>query len=133
MVLTGLWMALAGLLCLGVAAASRTLRWPVIVAYLLQRPPRAALAARSWSSSPCRARERVGRAGGRRADAGPPASSSRCAMTRAARRARCGRGGGRVLTLTGFEVANGPDLRVYLVAGPAGGESEVASSSTSAR
>ncbi len=27
--------------------------------------------------------------------------------------------GGRVLTLTGFEVDNGPDLRVYLVAGPA--------------
>ena len=37
------------------------------------------------------------------------------------RRAR----GGRVLTLTGFEVDNGPDLRVYLVAGPARDESEV--------
>jgi len=33
--------------------------------------------------------------------------------------------GGRVLTLTKFEVANGPDLRVYLVAGPARDESEV--------
>ena len=33
--------------------------------------------------------------------------------------------GGRVLTLTGFEVDNGPDLRVYLVAGPARDESEV--------
>jgi hypothetical protein len=33
--------------------------------------------------------------------------------------------GGRVLTLTGFEVDNGPDLRVYLVAGPAGSEGEV--------
>lgn len=37
------------------------------------------------------------------------------------RRAR----GGRVLTLTGFEVENGPDLRVYLVARPAREESEV--------
>jgi hypothetical protein len=34
-------------------------------------------------------------------------------------------GGDRVLTLTGFEVDNGPDLRVYLVAGPARDESEV--------
>jgi len=33
--------------------------------------------------------------------------------------------GGRVLTLTSFEVDNGPDLRVYLVAGPAHDESEV--------
>jgi hypothetical protein len=33
--------------------------------------------------------------------------------------------GGRVLTLTGFEVDNGPDLRVYLVAGPARDESEI--------
>jgi hypothetical protein len=33
--------------------------------------------------------------------------------------------GGRVLTLTSFEVDNGPDLRVYLVAGPARDESEV--------
>ncbi len=33
--------------------------------------------------------------------------------------------GGRVLTLTNFEVDNGPDLRVYLVAGPARDESEV--------
>ena len=34
--------------------------------------------------------------------------------------------GARVLTLTNFEVDNGPDLRVYLVAGPARNESEVA-------
>ena len=34
-------------------------------------------------------------------------------------------GGGNVLTLTDFEVDNGPDLRVYLVAGPARDESEV--------
>ncbi len=34
-------------------------------------------------------------------------------------------GGGRVLTLTDFEVDNGPDLRLYLVAGPARSESEV--------
>jgi hypothetical protein len=33
--------------------------------------------------------------------------------------------GGRVLTLTNFEVDNGPDLRVYLVAGPATSEGEV--------
>jgi hypothetical protein len=37
------------------------------------------------------------------------------------RRAR----GGNVLTLTSFSVSNGPDLRVYLVAGPARDESEV--------
>jgi Electron transfer DM13 len=33
--------------------------------------------------------------------------------------------GERVLTLTSFEVDNGPDLRVYLVAGPARDEDEV--------
>ncbi len=33
--------------------------------------------------------------------------------------------GDAVLTLTGFDVSNGPDLRVYLVAGPARDESEV--------
>ncbi len=33
--------------------------------------------------------------------------------------------GGRVLTLTGFEVSNGPDLRVYVVEGPARSEAEV--------
>jgi len=33
--------------------------------------------------------------------------------------------GGRVLTLTDFEVDNGPDLRVYLAAGPARSEGEV--------
>jgi hypothetical protein len=32
---------------------------------------------------------------------------------------------GRVLTLTGFEVSNGPDLRVYVVRGPARSEGEV--------
>lgn len=31
----------------------------------------------------------------------------------------------RVLTLTGFQVSNGPDLRVYVVAGPARSEAEV--------
>ena len=38
--------------------------------------------------------------------------------------------GGRVLTLTDFEVDNGPDLRVYLVPGRARTESEVRDSST---
>jgi hypothetical protein len=33
--------------------------------------------------------------------------------------------GGRVLTLTDFEVDNGPDLRLYLVAGEARSEDEV--------
>ena len=34
-------------------------------------------------------------------------------------------GGDRMLTFTDFDVANGPDLRVYLVAGPARTEAEV--------
>jgi len=32
---------------------------------------------------------------------------------------------GRVLTLTDFDVSNGPDLRVYVVTGPARSESDV--------
>ena len=50
-----------------------------------------------------------------------PVAHSARGTASAIRRAR----GGSVLTLTSFEVDNGPDLRVYLVAGPARDESEV--------
>ena len=44
-------------------------------------------------------------------------------------------GGRRMLTLTDFDVANGPDLRLYLVAGPArtGPRSTISSTSASSR
>jgi hypothetical protein len=55
-----------------------------------------------------------------------PAASSPCVTTpRDERRRSSLAQGGRVLTLTRFEVDNGPDLRVYLVAGPATTEGEV--------
>jgi hypothetical protein len=141
--LTAGWMALAGLACLGIAARSRALRWPVLGAYALT----AALAGAYLGASTFiddTVNERVAVA----APAPPPVMESggaAPARTAGARNERLGAGrvqavrhaatgtataiglarGGRVLTLTDFEVDNGPDLRLYLVAGPATTEGEV--------
>jgi hypothetical protein len=124
MVLTGLWLALAGLLCLGVAAASRTLRWPVIVAYVLTAAAAGAYLGRSQLVD-FTVDERVPVAGnGVRVlgtgDFEPVRHDARGIATALRLDA-----GDRMLTLTDFDVANGPDLRVYVVAGPARTETEV--------
>jgi hypothetical protein len=124
MVLTGLWLALAGLLCLGVAAASRTLRWPVIVAYVLTAAAAGAYLGRSQLIDST-VDERVAVAGnGTRTLATGEFEAVRHEASGTATALRLD-GGDRMLTFTDFDVANGPDLRVYLVAGPSRTEPEV--------
>jgi Electron transfer DM13 len=131
MALTAAWMTLAGLACLAVAVRSPALRWPVLGAYAA-----AALALGAYLA-PSQLFDDVVDEQVATAAPAPPAESE---MRRAADRPRnvllaqgrfepvahAAKGkasairlarGGRVLTLTGFEVDNGPDLRVRLLAG----------------
>jgi hypothetical protein len=141
--LTAAWMVLAGLVCLAVAVRSAALRWPVLGAYVVvagaagaylgssvflamevnervataapaDEPTRPGIGAEGRRAAPPRnVRLRLGRFQAVRHSAAGTATVIRLAK------------GGRVLTLTDFEVDNGPDLRVYLVAGPAKTEAEV--------
>jgi hypothetical protein len=135
MALTAVWMALAAACCLVVAWRRPGLRAPVIGAYLLTAVVVGGYLARSTFIDD-EVNERVVRVT-------PPAD--RGGASAPPRNVLLGRGsfepvahsvsgtattirtaaGARVLTLTSFEVDNGPDLRVYLVAGPARGESGV--------
>ena len=134
--LTAAWMGVAGLACFAIAARSPALRWPVLGAYVavavaagaylgsstfiddvVDEP--VATAAAPAAAEPDRAaapprnvRLRAGRFEAVRHPAAGTATAIRLAR------------GGRVLTLTDFDVDNGPDLRVYLVAGPARSEGE---------
>jgi Electron transfer DM13 len=140
--LTAAWMALAGLLCLGVAVRSRALRWPVLGAYVVTAAvvgaylstsvflddevnERVAVAA-APAPAPVQRGDRPQRPpeprnvrlrAGRFESVRHPATGNATVIDLAR--------GGRVLTLTDFEVDNGPDLRVYLVAGPARSEGDV--------
>jgi hypothetical protein len=137
MALTAVWMGMAAAACLLVAWRRPGLRVPVLGAYLLTAIVVGAYLGRSTILDD-EVNERVVRVSPPLA-AGEAAASDRprnlllarggfepvahavTGTATAIRRA----GGGNVLTLTGFEVDNGPDLRVYLVAGPARDESEV--------
>jgi hypothetical protein len=129
--LTVAWMGLAGTAALLVAARSRAFRWPVLGAYVVT----AAVAGVYLGSSVLVddvVNERVATASAAGGDERGRNvrlrtgrfESVRHPATGVATAIRLARGG-RVLTLTGFEVDNGPDLRLYLVAGPAGSEDEV--------
>jgi hypothetical protein len=115
-----------------VAARSRAFRWPVLGAYLITAAAagvylgssvlvddvvneRVATAAAAAGGD--ERRQNVRLRAGRFESVRHPATGVATAIRLA--------GGGRVLTLTDFEVDNGPDLRLYLVAGPAGSEDEV--------
>jgi hypothetical protein len=124
MVLTGVWMALVGVVCALIAWRRRDLRIPIAVAYLLTAAVVSVYLGRSQffddevdetvvTASPGNALLREGRF--------EPVAHAATGTASTIRRA----GGGTVLTFTGFEVDNGPDLRVYLVAGPARTEDEV--------
>jgi hypothetical protein len=141
--LTAGWMALSGLICLVIAVRSRALRWPVLGAYAVT----AAIAGVYLGSSvfmdsvvdedvavapAAPAAPDRSRGDARPAPAAPRNVRVRTGRFRPVRHPARGRAtvidlarGGRVLTLTGFDVDNGPDLRVYLVAGPARTEAEV--------
>jgi Electron transfer DM13 len=136
MALTAVWMGIAAVACLAVAWRRPGLRVPVIGAYLLTAVVVGGYLGRSTLIDD-EVNERVVRVT-------PPAAADSVESARP-RNVLLGRGrfepvahsvsgvattirtaeGGRVLTLTNFEVDNGPDLRVYLVAGPARNESEV--------
>jgi hypothetical protein len=135
--LTAAWMALAAAGCLVIAWRRRDLRVPVLGAYLITAAvvggylgrsqflddevnekvvritPGASVGGAAGSERP----RNVLLARGRFESVAHSASGVATTVRRA--------GGGNVLTLTSFEVDNGPDLRVYLVAGPARDESEV--------
>jgi hypothetical protein len=134
--LTAAWMGLCGAVAALVALRLRGLRWPVLGGYLVT----AAVAGAYLGSSVVFddvVDERVATApAARSAPAGDRTvprnvrlgsgrfESVRHPATGVATAIRLARGG-RVLTLAGFEVDNGPDLRLYLVAGPARSEDEV--------
>ncbi len=138
MVLSAGWMALAGLAAFTIALRSRAFRWPVLAAYVATAAAAGAYLGASVLMDDV-VNERV-----ETAATAPAVSGQTSAPARPANRLlRSGRfesvrheargdakaielaKGGRVLTLTNFEVDNGPDLRVYLVAGPATSEGEV--------
>ena len=137
MALTAAWMALAAVGCLIIAWRRHDLRVPVLGAYLLtaavvggylgrsqflddevnEKVVRVTPAASGGSASQSERPRNVLLARGRFESVAHSASGVATTVRRAE--------GGNVLTLTSFEVDNGPDLRVYLVAGPARDESEV--------
>jgi hypothetical protein len=137
MALTGIWMGIAAAGCLLIAWRRPGLRVPVLAAYLLTAVVVGAYLGRSTLIDD-EVNERVVRVS-------PPATDGAAADDERPRNVLLGRGrfepvahsvngtattirtagGRRVLTLTSFEVDNGPDLRVYLVAGPARDEAEV--------
>jgi hypothetical protein len=146
--LTAAWMVFAALVALAIAVRSRAFRWPVLGAYVVTAvvvgaylgrstlmddvvSERVAVAAGPAPASPARGAAK----GGTRTAAKPAAPTNvllAAGSFEPVRHAAAGKAqaielaeGGRVLTLTGFEVDNGPDLRVYLVAGPATTEGEV--------
>jgi hypothetical protein len=124
MILTAVWMGAAGLGCLLLAWRRPGLRVPVLGAYLLTAIVVGGYLGRSTLMDD-EVNERVARVstGNELLARGSfePVAHAAAGTAMTIRRAQ----GGRLLTLTGFEVDNGPDLRVYLVAGPARDESEV--------
>jgi hypothetical protein len=137
MALTAAWMALAAAGCLIVAWRRSDLRVPVLGAYLVTAAVVGGYLGRSQFLDD-EVNERV-------VTVTPAPSGSAAAQGERPRNVLLARGrfesvahsaagvattvrraeGGNVLTLTSFEVDNGPDLRVYLVSGPARDESEV--------
>jgi hypothetical protein len=122
--LTAVWMGIAAAACLAIAMRSRGLRLPVIVAYLLTAIAAAGYLGRSQLVDDT-VNERVVKVTPRnvllkrgRFESVAHAAEGTATTIRTA-------AGARVLTLTNFDVSNGPDLRVYLVAGPARDESQV--------
>ncbi len=150
MLLTGVWLGIAGLVCLLIALRRRDLRLPVMGAYLVtavvagiylasttffdDEVNEDVVSAAATASDPDTSGAAAEGNGKPAAGAGSrprnvllvkgefeslahPAGGIASAIKLAK--------GGRVLTLTRFEVDNGPDLRVYLVAGDAREESDV--------
>lgn len=144
MALTAVWMGLAAVGCLLIAVRRRDLRAPVMGAYLLTALVVGGYLGRSQFLDDA-VNEKVVVPSAAPAQADAPAETRAGARSERPANALLARGrfeslahpargiattvdrakGGNVLTLTSFEVDNGPDLRVYLVAGPARNEGQV--------
>src|ERR671918_212641 len=136
--LTVLWMVAAGITAVAVGYLSRPFRWPVIGAYIVTALVVGAYLGRSVLMDKT-VNEQVAVAAPAPPSSGAgeqPAEPRNVLLLtgsfESVRHAASGKAmaielaqGGRVLTLTNFEVDNGPDLRVYLVAGSATTEGEV--------
>jgi hypothetical protein len=124
MALTAVWMGLAAAGVLVLAWKRPVVRVPAIAGYLLVAVVVGGYLARSTLVDD-EVNERVVRAGPSNAllarGSFEPVAHSAEGTATTIRTAS----GERVLTLTNFDVDNGPDLRVYLVAGRARDESEV--------
>lgn len=124
MALTAAWMALAAIACGLVAWRRPDLRLPVLGTFVVVAAAAGVYLGRSQFVDDV-VDERVARvvepsnellaSGGFEGVAHSARGTARVIRTP----------GQRVLTLTGFEVSNGPDLRVYVVEGPARSEGEV--------
>jgi Electron transfer DM13 len=142
MLLTAGWMGLAGLITLAIAFRSRAFRWPVLGAYVVTAAVIGGYLSMSVfmdkvvneqvaTAAPApQDAQSAGQSAGESAEAQNVLLSS--GRFESVRHSAAGQAqaielaeGGRVLTLTDFDVDNGPDLRVYLVAGPATTEDEV--------
>jgi electron transfer DM13 len=131
------WMALAGLVALGIAVASRSFRLPVLGAYVLTAAALGVYLGMSVFLDDVVNEKVATVAAPRENSSGAEPAEPMNVLLRSGRLdpvRHAARGdakaielaqGGRVLTLTEFEVDNGPDLRLYLVAGPATTEGEV--------
>jgi hypothetical protein len=135
MLLTGGWMALLGLACLILAIRHRRLAIPVLGAYFAGAAAIGAYLALTTLTDTV-VNERVATAAARptahrssnqprnvllaraAVESGEHESHGTASAIRLAN-------GDRVITLTDFTTSPGPDLRVYMVAGPAGDEGEV--------
>jgi hypothetical protein len=123
--LTAGWIGLAGLVCLVIAVRRRRFALPVLGAYLVTAAIAGVYLGQSVLSDDV-VNEAVARpTAPRNAELArgsfEPVEHDASGQATAIRLA----GGKRVLTLTDFEVSNGPDLRLYLVAGDARDEAEV--------
>jgi hypothetical protein len=140
MVLTGVWLAAAGIACLAIGVRVRALRVPVIGAYVVTAAAlgvylsmsvfldktvdedvvvaseAADTPARGGAPRAARPRNVLVAEGSFRSLAHPGEGRARVIDVD---------GRGRFVTLTDFEVDNGPDLRVYLVRGRVDDESDV--------
>jgi electron transfer DM13 len=136
--LTAAWIGLAGLICLAIARRWRGLAFAVVGAYLLTAGALVIYLGRSMflddtvnervvtvEPAPNRSAPGSSSAEPRNVELGRGAFQPLAHSVRGTATTIRTAEGERVLTLTGFEVDNGPDLRVYLVAGPARNEAEV--------
>jgi len=135
MLLTAGWMALLGLVCIVVAVRRRRLAVPVLGAYFVGAAAIGGFLALTTLTDKV-VHERVARVAARPAAHRSPDRPRNVLLSSAAfesgeheshgtARAIRLASGDRVLTLTDFATSAGPDLRVYMVAGPASDEGEV--------